>query len=183
MLKLVVDHDIRPEAVQSIRVRAGSNILDPLRYKTAKTELEAKFCLPFLMTAIVLRRNAGIREFTDEFVSSEPVQRMMAQVETQFDPEIEAKGFDKMRSVVDVRLKDGRSWTQASDDRYRGGPDHPFTQAELHQKFADCAQLALPKERIARALDLIEHVDQLKDVRELVATLSPGGTRRSGADA
>jgi 2-methylcitrate dehydratase PrpD len=178
MLKLVVDHDIRPETVQSIRVRAGSNILNPLRYKTAKTELEAKFCLPFLMTAIVLRRNAGIREFTDEFVSSEPVQRMMAQVETQFDAEIEAKGFDKMRSIVEVRLRDGRSWTQPSDDRYRGGPERPFTQAELHQKFADCAQLVLPNERIAQALELIERVDQLENVRELVAALTPGATRQ-----
>ena len=81
-----------------------------------------------------------------------------------------------------MRLKDGRSWTQASDDRYRGGPDHPFTQAELHRSSRTARSSALPKERIARALDLIEHVDQLKDVRELVAILSPGGTRRSGAD-
>src|SRR5439155_20868226 len=85
MLKLVVDHDIKPEQVKAVRLRAGSNILDPLRYKIAKTELEAKFSVPFLMSTIVLRRKAGIREFTDEFVASEPVQRMMARVTSVFD--------------------------------------------------------------------------------------------------
>ena len=54
MLKLVTDHDLKPEQVRAIRLRAGSNILEPLRYKTAKTELEAKFCIPFLMTSILL---------------------------------------------------------------------------------------------------------------------------------
>ena len=85
MMKLVTDHDVKPEQVQHVRVRAGSNILNPLRYKTAKTELEAKFCLPFMMSAIVLKRRAGIREFTDAFVASAPVQAMMAKVETVFD--------------------------------------------------------------------------------------------------
>src|SRR5882672_10466193 len=46
MLKLVTDHDVKPDQIARVRVRAGSNILNPLRYKTAKTELEAKFCLP-----------------------------------------------------------------------------------------------------------------------------------------
>ena len=76
VLKVVKAHDIKPEQVQKVTVRAGSNILEPLRYKTARTELEAKFCIPFLVSSILLRRKAGIREFTDEFVSSEPVQKL-----------------------------------------------------------------------------------------------------------
>ena len=102
MLKLVTDHDVKPDQIARVRVRAGSNILNPLRYKTAKTELEAKFCLPFMMASIALRRRAGIREFTDEFVASAPVQAMMSRVDTVFDPQIEARGFDKMRSIVEV---------------------------------------------------------------------------------
>jgi 2-methylcitrate dehydratase PrpD len=172
MLKVVLDHDIKPEQVRAVRLKAGSNILEPLRYKTAKTELEAKFSIPFLMSTILLRRKAGIREFTDEFVASAPVQRMMERVTGVFDPEIEAKGFDKIRSVVEVDLVDGRTLVQPSDDRYRGGPDKPFTREELHAKFADCAQLVLSADRIQRALAQIESIDTLKDVRELVKTLS-----------
>jgi 2-methylcitrate dehydratase PrpD len=172
MLKLVSDHDVKPEQIARVRVRAGSNILNPLRYKTAKSELEAKFCLPFMMSAIALRRRAGIREFTDEFVSSAPVQAMMTKVDTVFDQQIEARGFDKMRSIVEVDLVDGRKFSQPSDERYRGGPEKPFTRAELHEKFSDCASLVLSRERIKRALDAIESVDRLASVRELIAALT-----------
>jgi 2-methylcitrate dehydratase PrpD len=171
MLKLVTDHDVRPEQIARVRVRAGSNILEPLRYKTAKTALEAKFCLPFMMAAIALRRRAGIREFTDAFVSSPAVQALMARVDTTFDPAIEARGFDRMRSVVEVELTDGRTLSQASDERYRGGPERPFTRAELHEKFADCASLILPAEKIGAALAAIESVDRLARIDELVTAM------------
>jgi 2-methylcitrate dehydratase PrpD len=173
MLSLVTEEDLQPEQVRAVRLRAGSNILEPLRYKVAKTELEAKFCLPFLLTSILLRRRAGVREFTDEFVSSDPVQRTMPRVTTVFDRDIEAQGFDKIRSVVEIDLVDGRTLTRRSDDRYRGGPDRPFTRQELHAKFADCAQLTLSAGGIQRALQAIESVRALKHIGELVQALSP----------
>ncbi len=172
MLKAVVDHDIKPEQVKAVRVRAGSNVLDPLRYKVATNELEAKFCLPFLMASLILRRRAGVREFTDEFVRSALVQQMMPRVTNMFDPAIEAQGFDKIRSVVEIDLVDGKTIVQRADDRYRGGPEKPFTPAELHAKFADCAQLTMRPGRIDDALDHIERVERLKDVGELVRALA-----------
>ena len=172
MLKLVTDYDVKPEQIKAVRLKAGTNILDPLRYKSAKTELEAKFSIPFLMSTIVLRRKAGIREFTDEFVASEPVQRMMEKVTGVFDAKIEAQGFDKIRSIVEVDLVDGKTLVQPSDDRYRGGPEKPFTREELRDKFADCAQLVLSADRIQRALTQIESIETMKDVRELVRTLA-----------
>jgi 2-methylcitrate dehydratase PrpD len=160
MLKAVTDHDLKPDQIGAVRLRAGSNVLEPLRYKTAKNELEAKFCLPFLLTSIILRRKAGVREFTDEFVASEPVQRMMMRVTTMFDPAIEARGFDKIRSIVEIDLLDGRRIVQPSDDRYRGGPDRPFTRDELHEKFTDCAELTLPADRARQALTRIEGIEE-----------------------
>jgi 2-methylcitrate dehydratase PrpD len=172
MLKLVVDNNIRPEHIKAIRLKAGSNILEPLRYKTAKTELEAKFCVPFLLGVIALRRKAGIQEFTDEFVSSAPIQQMMTKVSTVFDPQIEAMGFDKIRSIVEVDLMDGRTIVQPSDERYRGSPAWPFTMAELRERFADCAAPVLSKQRIQQALDQIESIEKLADIGELTRTLA-----------
>ncbi len=172
MLALVSKHDLKPEQVKAIRLRAGSNILNPLRYTTAKTELEAKFCVPFLLSSVLLRRRAGVREFTDEFVSSAAVQAMMPKVTNVFDAQIEAQGFDKIRSIVEVDLVDGRKLVQPSDDKYRGGPDRPFTREELHAKFEDCAQLVLTPARIARALQLIESVDTQSSLGELIQSMA-----------
>jgi 2-methylcitrate dehydratase PrpD len=171
MLKAVVDHDLKPEQIKAVRVRAGSNILDPLRYKIATNELEGKFSLPFLMSSLIVRRRAGVREFTDEFVASAPVQQMMPRVTGVFDQAIEAQGFDKIRSVIEIDLTDGRTIVEHADDRYRGGPDKPFTRAELREKFTDCAQLTLAADAIPKAIEMIENVDRLKDVGELVRVL------------
>jgi 2-methylcitrate dehydratase PrpD len=171
MLKLVTDHNVQPAQIKAIRLKAGSNILEPLRYKTAKTELEAKFCVPFLLGVIALRRKAGIQEFTDEFVASAPIQEMMTKVSTVFDPQIEAKGFDIIRSIVEVDLLDGRTLVQQSDERYRGSPSWPFTMDELRDRFADCASPVLSKDRIQRALQQIESIEKISDIRELTQTL------------
>jgi 2-methylcitrate dehydratase PrpD len=172
MRTLVTTHDVRPEQIGAIRVRAGSNILNPLRYRIATNELEAKFCPAFMVSAIALRRKAGIHEFTDAFVRSAPVQEMMRRCETVLDPEIEAKGWEKIRSTVEVDLADGRTLVQEADERYRGGPDHPFTREDLVEKFTDCAGLVLPPAAMAEAVAMVESLETLPDVTALVKTLS-----------
>ena len=173
MLKVVVQHNLTADNIKAVRLRAGNNILEPLRYTMVKTELEAKFSIPFLLSAIVLRRRAGMREFTDEFVASAPVQQMMRRVTGVFDPGIEAKGYDKIRSIVEVDLLDGRTLVEPADERYRGGPDKPFTREELHGKFRDCAELVMSDDQITRALAAIESVETMADVRQLVRVLAP----------
>lgn len=172
MRTLVLTHDVAPDQIRAIRVRAGSNILNPLRYPIATTELEAKFCPAFMVSAIALRRKAGIHEFTDEFVRSEPVQRMMRLCRTVLDPEIEARGFEKIRSTVEVDLADGRTLVQPADERYRGGPDHPFTREDLHEKFTDCASLVLSEPAMAETLRLAESIETVPEIGTLVAVLA-----------
>ena len=170
MLALVTKYDIKPEQIKKIRLRAGSNILNPLRYKMATTELEAKFCPPFMLSAIALRRKAGVNEFSDEFVRSAAVQAMMRKAETIFDQEIENQGFARMLSIVEVETEDGRLLTQESGP-YRGGPERPFTREELRDKFMECGSLVLPQERLAAIFERIEHFEQIGRVGEFTSML------------
>jgi 2-methylcitrate dehydratase PrpD len=172
MRRLVTAHDVHPEQIKAIRVRAGSNILNPLRYDIARTELEAKFCPAFMVSAIALRRKAGIHEFTDAFVRSAPVQQMMARVERVLDPEIEARGFEKIRSTVEVDLQDGRTLVEHADERYRGGPDRPFTREELFEKYSDCASLVLTPADVQETFRTLESLERIADVGSLARDLT-----------
>jgi len=104
----------------------------------------------------------------------------MAKVERVLDPEIEARGFEKIRSTVEVDLADGRRLVEHADERYRGGPDRPFTRDELHEKFAECAGLVLPASGIDETFRMVESLETLPDIRTLVRTLagSPIGAAR-----
>ena len=172
MLKLVVGHDVKPSDISAIRLRAGSNILNPLRYPIANNELEAKFCPAFMLASIAIRRKAGIHEFEDGFVTSAPVQEMMRKVKTILDPEIEERGFDRIRSIVEVDLADGRSFAQAADERYRGGPERPFTREELHGKFRECAEVVLTTGAVEESLSLLETLEDQSDIRQLIEVLT-----------
>ena len=125
-----------------------------------------------MVSAIALRRKAGIREFNDEFVQSAPVQALMRKVERVLDPDIEAKGFEKIRSTVEVDLVDGRKLVEHADERYRGGPDLPFTRDELYEKWTDCASLVLPQTGVDHVFELVDGLEKLPDITTLVTALT-----------
>jgi 2-methylcitrate dehydratase PrpD len=173
MLKLVVENDLFASDIQEVVLFAGSNILNPIRYKTARDELEAKFCMPFLLAAIICSRKAGVHEFTPEFVNAAETQALMSRIRAEFDPGIEAMGWDKIRSRVEVTLRDGRKICQEADERYRGGPDNPLTDEQLRAKFTDCTQELLSPEIRAQIFRAVATLDTLAGIEELIGLLQP----------
>ncbi len=167
MLDLITENDLKPEQVAGVRLGAGSNILAPLRYQEPQNALEAKFSLQFCLGILLLRRRAGLQEFADDVVRSPEVRQMMARVKTYHSPEIEAKGSDRMRSLVEVHLKDGRVVSQLAETS-RGTPERPMSRQEMAAKFADCAHAILSQERISAALEAIYRVEEMGSVGELV---------------
>ena len=82
------------------------------------------------------------------------------------------KGWEKIRSTVEVDLTDGRTLVEHADERYRGGPDLPFTRDELYEKFSDCASLVLPSTRVAETFAMVESLEGVTDIGELVRVLA-----------
>ena len=131
-------------------------------------------------SAIALRRKAGIHEFNDAFVQSAPVQAMMRKVERVLDPEIEAKGWEKIRSTVEVDLDDGRTLVEHADERYRGGPDLPFTREELLREVQRLrvARAAAPTAS-AETFAMVESLEDLRRHRRARARARRAPPRRS----
>ncbi len=175
MLKLVTEHDIKPEDVESIDFFAGSNILKPISYDFARDHLEAKFCVPALLAMIVLKRQAGQNEFSNAFVQSDAMVDMQKRITTSIDPEIEAQGFDKIRSKIVLKPKGGQTIEQWADERYRGSPDNPMTDGEVEDKYRICTNGILANERQNRLLQAIWSVDEKdnQDVGQLASLMQP----------
>jgi len=85
LLEVVQEEDLGPEDVREIRLRAGPNILEPLRYSKPVDGLQAKFSLQFGLASILLRWRAGLREYTTEFVNDPELRRTMGKVKTVLD--------------------------------------------------------------------------------------------------
>ncbi|MFB3885456.1 MAG: MmgE/PrpD family protein [Thermodesulfobacteriota bacterium] len=173
---LAVEHDLKPEGIDRIKVTTGSNILPPkgpLKYGKAQTALQAKFSVPFQMASMILRRRAGMMEFTDEFVQNPAVQAMMDRVETSVNPEYDAFGKNRYVSVIEVHLKDGRVLQGRSPEHLPGSPRNPLSPRALAEKFKDCTQAVFPADRAERLLETIDRLDQLGDIRSLIDLIGP----------
>ncbi len=175
MLRLVTDADIAPDAIDSVTVHAGTNILKPIRYPIAANHLQAKFSLPAALSMIALARKAGKHEFSDAFVGSDAMQAMQRRIRTELDNEIEAQGFDVMRSRISIRLTDGSEVAGWADERYRGGPDNPLSDAEVEAKVRSCCDGVLDDAGQDRLIEAGWNVTGLPDAAVLAELL---GSRR-----
>lgn len=176
MLKLVLDHDVRPEQVERIRFFAGKNIIEPIRYPIARNHLQAKFSMPALLAMIVLRRRASHHEFEDAFVAGPAMQDLQARTDVIEDPEIDARGYDLIRSRIEVDTRDGRTLIEWADERYRGGPLNPINDADLDAKFLMCAEGVLEDAAQREVLALARGIDAGADLQRLMALLSASET-------
>ncbi len=172
MLKLVTDNDVSPDAIESVKVYAGTNILKPIRYPIAANHLQAKFSLPAALAMIALARKAGKREFSDAFVGSAAMQAMQKKITTEFDPEIEKMGFDKMRSRIVIRLKDGRTVEGRADERYRGGPENPMSDEELEGKVRSCCEGEMDDQTTTNLIRHARNIARLSDAAILMKIIN-----------
>lgn len=164
---LMRDEGVAAGDIERVTLFAGSNVLGPIRFELATTELEGKFSFQFLLAAIILRGRAGKAEFTDAFVASDACQAMQKRIRTEFDPAIEAMGWDRIRSRVEVVLRDGRRLERWADENYRGGPDNPLSDAQLEAKFLDCADGLIDAGAARKVMDMVWSLERAPDVAAL----------------
>jgi 2-methylcitrate dehydratase PrpD len=172
MLELIRRHDLEPRQVKSVTVGTNHNMPNALIHHRPSNELEAKFSMEFCMAILLLERRGGLQEFTDEVVNRPDVQAMASKVRFGVNPEAEAAGFDKMTTIIEVELTDGRVLSTRADFG-KGSPANPMSDAELSDKFRQCAAWGgLAAAQAEAVLAMLWRIEELGDVRELTRALA-----------
>jgi 2-methylcitrate dehydratase PrpD len=134
-------------------------------------ELQAKFSMEFCMAILLLQRKAGLAEFTDEAVNRRDVRSMIEKVQFGVHPEAEAAGYEKMTTIIEIELDDGRTISGRADFG-KGSPTNPMSDEELANKFRECAAWGgLSKPMAEKVVDLVFGLEKLKSIRELTTQL------------
>lgn len=176
ILDLVQKHDLRANDIAAIDVGTNSNVPNALIYPMPKTALEGKFSIPFCMAIAVLERKAGIAQFTDRKVKSPAVVEMMKRVTLYVDEELEALGYDQVRSRIRIKLKEGGT-IEGRADVARGHPLKPMSWDEIGEKFRDCARLVISKENTEKAIRMVADLDRMKSILPLVQAIAGRGSK------
>jgi 2-methylcitrate dehydratase PrpD len=172
MLRLIREYGITADRVERVTVGANRNFPNALIHHRPKDNLQAKFSMEFCMAALLLFGKAGLSEFTDAVVNQPAVQEMIARVDFGVDPAAEAAGYNKMTTIIGIKLKDGRTISGRTDIA-KGNPADPMSYEEVAAKFLDCASFAKwPQAKAKQIVEMVRRLEDVADIRALTALCS-----------
>jgi len=169
MLELIAEHGLTANAVERVDVGTNHNMPNTLIHRRPQNELQAKFSMEFSMAILLLDGKAGLLQYTDAVVQRPDVQAMLERVNFHVHPEAEAAGYDKMTTIIDIHMKDGRTISGRADFG-KGSPANPMNYEEVAEKFRGCAEAARwPAAKATAIIETVRRLETLADIHELTA--------------
>ena len=167
MLTLIREHNIKADQVASVDVGTNKNSPTALIYHAPKDNLQAKFSMEFVMAAALLYGKVGLGQFHTEIVNRPEIQEFMRRIHFGVNPVAEAAGYDKMTTIIDIHMKDGRTLSGRADFA-KGSPANPMSFDEVAGKFTDCADAAKwPASKSKAIIAAVRRLEDIKNINEL----------------
>lgn len=145
-------------------------LVEPLaRKRGPEVAIDAKFSVPFCTASALLYGTIGLDSFGERQLRDPAVLALAAKVDF-VEPE-GARNWRGDAGTLEIRLADGRHFS-ASLDRARGTPQNPLSEAELVDKFVDCASRAAVPMAEPQARELAARFLALEECRDVGALLA-----------
>lgn len=158
MRNLVQKHDLTPDGVKEVVVTLEEAANEMLHHRQPSNELEAKFSIEFCLAAVLREGDAGIHEFTDEYVTQDKTQTTISKVSRAFEENLFDDDFAGYGGIVRVQNTDGEQFRE--EIRHApGSPNNPVSEDRLRAKFTECAETRLTANEAATLLDTIENLE------------------------
>ncbi|MFU1929413.1 MmgE/PrpD family protein [Bordetella hinzii] len=176
-LDLVRSHDIRPAAVDHVKIYsppAEMMLLGaPLEKKQRpQTIVEAQFSNPWMVAAAIQDREVSLRHFTLEALRRPDLQALAQRMQTIEDKSLVRPDGGPGFVRVEVYLRDGRMHGKQVSYA-KGDPKNPMTAEESRKKLYECTDAAgMKRGQATRIMDRILALEAEKDVSELNAAMA-----------
>ena len=164
---LVLAHDLAPAQIAAIRV-GSFHYATTLFQGMPDTTSKAQYSLPFAVACMAIHRRIGVPQITGAGLSDPAVAAFLPKITVREDPRHESRFPAGRWADVEITLTDGRVLA-SGDTHARGGPEAPFSQAEVIAKYME---FAAPVVGQARAAAIRDHVLGLTDPASRFADLA-----------
>jgi len=168
ILYLIKEHDIKADDVESVECRTSDMVPQIMMRHRPKTGSEAKFSMEFGMAIALVDRKAGLEQYRTERVMDPKIQELLQRVSFVHPPKASGYlGMETYPEQVTVKLNDGTMYSHEVLES-KGRPGNRLSQAELVEKYRECAARAISPERIERSLDFFQGLEEIGDISELM---------------
>ncbi|MDR1204192.1 MAG: MmgE/PrpD family protein, partial [Peptococcaceae bacterium] len=176
-LSIVNAHDLKPEQIQSVRVRAG---LKESRHTTwfgkkYPRNAESADHSAFYANAVAIKEHAyGPESFDPDKFTDPVVLDLIEKITVEPDPSIPERGRG---GISEITTTDGRRFEKRIDIPHGFGDD-PLTDAELESKFGKMAAKYMGDAQIHKIFDTVWNLEEVNNVEDLTSLMvfgSAGG--------
>jgi 2-methylcitrate dehydratase PrpD len=174
VLDMRAKHHITPEEVEAVDVDVSEHTYSRIVFKIPQTGLQGKFSMSYILSRALIEGKVGLDAFTDTAVRDPRILGVAERINMRLDPALKPSEEGGRPCRVLIRLKNGTSFSRQIDFP-KGSAEVPLSPEELRAKFAECARRAIDEKSIERALEYVERLETLKDIRPLCQLLL--GTR------
>lgn len=140
-LDLQQAHDVAPSAIRQVRLTTHPLALTLTTVHPATT-LGARFSMPHMMAAALVRRTGGTQAFSADTLEDADIAALRAKVVMQAATQPLLPPHDRP-AWLEVELEDGRVLSAECLSAI-GSPDNPMTRDQFRQKLDELGKDALP---------------------------------------
>lgn len=168
ILQIIAEHHPAAEEVTEVECQTSPSLPQILIHHRPRTSLEGKFSMEYCLARALLDGKIGIGQFAEEKILEPTVQELLQRVRYVHQ---EGTETERRSEVVTVRLKNGREYSHEVFIA-NGAPENPMTMAELTAKYRDCASLVFSSEVVERSLQMVNQLEEVRDIAKLAHLLT-----------
>jgi len=164
LLRIMGENDLDADEIEGIDVRfptSGARLID-------RSELKSHN-LQYILSVGAHRRQVMIDDILFPQEDSR-IWGLSERVNLIYDDELDRSFPATMPTIVNVRTRDGRAFTDRVDSA-RGTPENPMTREEIEEKFRRMSRITVDEELAEEIMEKVDGLERLGDVNELTALL------------
>lgn len=174
VLRLAHEHGLAARSVDRVRVRMAADAAANLPFSVPASAYEARFCLPYCLAVALTDGPPRLSHFTPQGIGRDDLLEVAKRVEIVADPAITLesnRGPLRHPTFASIRLQN-RAEFETTFWEPLGHPLNPMSDAELLDKFRDCAAYAtVDPERSAVCAEKLLSLRQRDSVADLIGDL------------
>lgn len=158
-------HDLSPDDIERVHVRASQGALDALAHDNPSNGLEAKFSLPYTVAYGLVRQELGLAAFEDGAWMDPTVDALRERVTYTVDPTL---AYDDHESHMRIKSTGGNIYERTRTDP-PGTHENPLSREDLRAKYEMCASRALLNADIDQTWETIDNLREMESTQDLLA--------------
>lgn len=166
VLAMISEHDVEYSDVVKVRLTVSSTAKGQGQNYNPETPLAARLSIPFSVALALIDKKVSLKQFTRERLDDPRIKDMMARIEIDADPTLNAQYPGTLASiaVLETKTKD----TLEKQVIYpKGNMNNPMTKEDVVAKYRTLCAGAMASEKSELILQKLLNLDQADALQEL----------------